>query len=881
MTQHSQRCHQRRGHGRGRPRGPRQLSQPCTHERHTGHGTHEHARGKSSTGGWRWATVRSRAVRNVPIARSLRFALIALTLVLAAVAALGIASLYNARQSYENTLVSSSSLSTAAANLAATGIAEEEVLRDASGPGAAAERIKAQRDFTLDASATRRLAAEDAVSARLVAAEITAQARARALAARGRFSVADTPGGPLAQARALATKIQLRQRSIENAARNKARSRSRRALVLVIVAGGLALLAALLLIAAIVASLRRPLADLVQATSDLAAGKLERRVKPAGPRELVELGGAFNAMAEGLAAAQKRLEEQRRRLAVTIESLGDGLIVTEADGATIAAANPRARELVPELEPGSRIDAPGSPLPALAEARAGDAIVEHRDRTLAITAAPLGGERDGAGPAGVAWTIRDTTDRARLERAKSEFVATASHELRSPLTSIKGFVELLERSPGSMSSRQREFIQIIMRSTDRLVDLVNDLLDVARIEANRFEVNRRPIDIAEPVREVLELMGPRITAKRQQLASYIAPDLPRAYADPGRVRQIVANLVTNAHMYTPADGTIDVAIERQGEAIQITVADSGIGMTPEQTAHVFDRFYRATGQSSPGTGLGLSIVKSLVDMHEGAIEVESEAGRGTTFGVRLPVAAAAEPEGSHSVRGRRVLVVDDERDIAELIARQLQPLHVQATIVTDAREALEKLRDDGYDAVTLDVLMPHLGGLDVLREIRSDPNLRPTPIVFVSVFSGRGRLSGERVVSKPIDADELRRVVRAAVRAGRSRVLVVARRELHHMLEPALSELGIEHAWAEDGEQAASLCRQRRFEVAVVDVGISDARTTLSALDLRGRRLRRAVILCSDDNAPAPPGISQLGMEVVPVQQAGSALSAVLQAEEG
>src|SRR5205085_1181110 len=163
----------------------------------------------------------------------------------------------------------------------------------------------------------------------------------------------------------------------------------------------------------------------------------------------------------------------------------------------------------------------------------------------------------------------------------SEFVATASHELRSPLTSIKGFVELLERSPGSMSARQREFVQIIMRSTDRLVDLVNDLLDVARIEADHVEVNRRAIDVAEPV------------------------------------RQIVANLITNAHMYTPAEGKIDVSVEPADETIQITVADTGVGMTREQVEHVFDRFYRASGQTQPGTGLGLSIVKSLVDMHDG------------------------------------------------------------------------------------------------------------------------------------------------------------------------------------------------------------------------------------------------------------------------
>jgi CheY-like chemotaxis protein len=228
-----------------------------------------------------------------------------------------------------------------------------------------------------------------------------------------------------------------------------------------------------------------------------------------------------------------------------------------------------------------------------------------------------------------------------------------------------------------------------------------------------------------------------------------------------------------------------------------------------------------------------------------------------------------------------VLIVDDDRDIAELIARQLQPLRVDPTIVTDAREALEALRGGGYDAVTLDVLMPQIDGLDVLREIRSDPKLRLTPIVFVSVFSGRSELAGEWVVSKPIDADELRRVFRAAVRAGRSRLLVVAREQLREALEPALTELGIEYDWESDGEAVARRCAERRFEVAVVDVAVDDPRKVLGAIDLRGRRLRRAVILCSDDGAPGPPGASQLGMEVVPVQQAAAALTAVLERQDG
>ena len=130
------------------------------------------------------------------------------------------------------------------------------------------------------------------------------------------------------------------------------------------------------------------------------------------------------------------------------------------------------------------------------------------------------------------WTVHDMSERARLERAKSEFVATASHELRSPLTSIKGFVELLERSSDGMSERQREFIEIILKSTDRLVELVNDLLDVARIEADHVEINRRAIDVGEVVHEVVELIAPRIEAKQQRLTSYCPPPCRRPWPTP-------------------------------------------------------------------------------------------------------------------------------------------------------------------------------------------------------------------------------------------------------------------------------------------------------------------------------------------------------------
>ena len=319
-----------------------------------------------------------------------------------------------------------------------------------------------------------------------------------------------------------------------------------------------------------------------------------------------------------------------------------------------------------------------------------------------------------------------------------------------------------------------------------------------------------------------------------------------------------------------------------GSESQCACGRSGVGMTKEELDRVFDRFYRARGASAsvPGTGLGLSIVKSLVDMHEGEIQVESEVGRGTTFHVNIPSAVVSEPARTLDVlRGRRVLIVDDERDIAQLIADQLAPLEISSSIATSGDDAMNLLRNERFDAITLDILMPDMDGFEVLRQIRADPELRATPILFVSVFAGRSELSGEWVVSKPIDADELRDVLAAAVRAGRSRVLVVGRQDMQLTLEPALDELGIEHEWETTGAAAARVCNERRFEVALIDVGIRNPQAALQALDLRGRRMRRAVILFSDEATPTPSGIVKLGMEVVPVEDAAQALLQALRGD--
>ncbi len=378
-------------------------------------------------------------------------------------------------------------------------------------------------------------------------------------------------------------------------------------------------------------------------------------------------------------------------------------------------------------------------------------------------------------------------------------------------------------------------------------------------------------------------MGPRFAERHQRVGVYVAPTLPLALADPGRIRQIIANLVTNAHLYTRDGGRIHIGAEADRAWIRIVVADSGIGMSAAEQEQIFEPFYRVASSRTgrQGTGLGLSIVRSLVERHDGEIEVESEPGRGTTFHVLIPAAVSGREAGQSLdvLRGRKVLIVDDERDIADLITGQLSALEVQTTVATSGEQALRQLREERYDAITLDILMPGVDGFEVLRAIRADSELRSIPILFVSVLAGQGELAGEWIISKPIDAEGLRDVLAAAVRAGRSRVLVVAREEMQPALEPALDELGIEHQWETNGGAAARVCRERRFELALIDIGIRNPHAVLEALDLRGRRLPCSVILFSDPTTSTPSSIVKLGMEVVPVEDAAQALLTALRSD--
>jgi len=375
-------------------------------------------------------------------------------------------------------------------------------------------------------------------------------------------------------------------------------------------------------------------------------------------------------------------------------------------------------------------------------------------------------------------------------------------------------------------------------------------------------------------------MQPRLLDKRQQLIVDVREPRPPALADPARVRQIVTNLVTNAHQYTAEGGTITVRLEGDGVTTRIAVSDTGRGMSAEEVQRVFERFFRGDSdeQRAPGTGLGLSIVKSLIDMHGGTISVDSAPGRGTTFTVALP-AAPARIGGPPvpALSDRRVLVVDDEPAITELVAAQLEPLGVQTVRVHSGATALERLRRERFDAMTLDVLMPGMSGIDVLNAVRADPQLRDLPIIFVSVSSTLAQLSGQWSVPKPIDRQRLTDVLDSAINATRTRVLVVAPEAVRSELTPWLDQLGVEYRWESGAGGAALAGRQELFEVALVHADLSAAPAVLDRLELRGRRDGHAVVLFSTGGGHlgVPGGV---GAPVLPVRQAVEALRHALDA---
>ncbi len=372
------------------------------------------------------------------------------------------------------------------------------------------------------------------------------------------------------------------------------------------------------------------------------------------------------AAQQGGMIREKRIEASKSR--AILESIAEGVLVTDAANRIVLFNE--AAERILQLDRQHVVGQPASDFIGLYgeagerwmralqrwhEGRSADdaltSPIEARltlddGRFVSLTVAPVEFEGEFQG---TVTTFRDVTQEVEVDRLKSEFVATVSHELRTPMTSVKGYVEMmLMEAVGDINDQQRRFLEVIKANIDRLGALVNDLLDISRIEAGRVELELEPIHVEKLLQEIRESFLRRSRVESKPMTITIEADtlLPAVSADRDRLRQIVHNLVENSFNYTPADGEILLKASRcDGNRIEISIKDTGIGIQPAEQERIFERFFRgeqALTQSVAGSGLGLSIVRQLVEMHGGEIDLESQGrpGAGTTFFVRLPVSTS-------------------------------------------------------------------------------------------------------------------------------------------------------------------------------------------------------------------------------------------------
>jgi len=369
------------------------------------------------------------------------------------------------------------------------------------------------------------------------------------------------------------------------------------------------------------------------------------------------------------------------------------------------------------------------------------------------------------------YVWHDATQEREVDRMKSEFVALVSHELRTPLTSIKGYVDLLltDETVGDLTGLQRDFLGVTRNNARRLAVLVNNLLDLSRLESGKLELHHNLLDINLLIGELMPSFQPGWDARRQTFTLHLPEQAPIALGDANRVKQILSNLLSNAHKYTPEGGHIDLSVEAAETVVRIAVTDSGIGLSIEEQAQLFTHFYRAHNALTAtigGTGLGLTICRSLVEMQGGEMQVSSEPGRGSTFRFTLPLAQPLEPPPSpqEALLGKRILVVEDEPDIRHLLRHYLQRAGYEVMTASTGAAAFQLARTARPDLITLDMHLPDSSGLTVLEKLKSDATTASIPVMILSILNDDGKshmLGAAHYLDKPIKAKALLRQITA------------------------------------------------------------------------------------------------------------------------
>ncbi|RSL32970.1 HAMP domain-containing histidine kinase [Salibacterium salarium] len=395
--------------------------------------------------------------------------------------------------------------------------------------------------------------------------------------------------------------------------------------------------------------LTRPIGQVTEVANELAKGNFKARTYVGNKDEVGQLTRSINILAYNLNQITSRYQTQQERLETLIDNMGSGLIFIN-DRGDITLINQYCKDIFDtdtdqwlhlvyhnviqdqtlvkliqqifltetkvrrQVQLNSRLE------------------VHHYD----VYGAPIVGEKEKL--RGIVLVLHDITELKKLEQVRKDFVANVSHELKTPVTSLKGFTETLLDGAMEDEEARRQFLNIIWKEGDRLQDLISDLLELSRIEQEFFQLNWQTVDVTTAFQEVVELLHPRVQENDLQLTVKKQENLVME-GDTARFKQILINLMNNAIVYTPENGFIHVEVKKEGMFIVLIVQDSGIGISKEEWPRIFERFYRVDkdrSRNSGGTGLGLAIVKHLVEAHNGSIDVESEKDKGTTFIIYFP-----------------------------------------------------------------------------------------------------------------------------------------------------------------------------------------------------------------------------------------------------
>jgi signal transduction histidine kinase len=487
----------------------------------------------------------------------------------------------------------------------------------------------------------------------------------------------------------------------------------------------------------------------------------------------------------------------------------------------------------------------------------------------------------------------------RLEeynRLKAEFVANMSHELRTPLTAIIGFAQLaqLTRGDAQMPKRYADAFERIQRNGQHLLALINDVLDVSKIEAGRMKLHREHVDLVEVVQGAFAELQSLADRKGLEYRLHVPDRLPLAYTDPLRVRQIVINLLSNAAKFT-ARGRVEAHLVAHGrEHFRIVVRDTGIGIEERSLPIIFERFRQVDGsmtRSASGVGLGLSIVRQIVELLGGEIEVTSKVGEGSTFTVTLPLSApeanardgeesprfAGRLDGAAATAGEKaapveegddtrplVVVIEDDEDAAALLSQTLGGAGYRVLRAPNGAEGLRLAREHDPVAVTLDVMMPELDGWRVLQTMRADRRLASIPVIVCSIVDNRPlgySLGASDYILKPIDPAALTAMLdRVSVRGASGGddgdyVLVVDDEHgVRELLTTALRNAGFNARSAPSGETALKLVAQQRPRAVLCDLMMPNG---MSGFELIAR-------LRSDPRTARLPVLVVTGRDITP-----------------